>query len=172
MKKAGVVVGLTLILLAGVLFWVTSQMEKDDRAGEKRSSPAPSFVVEEPKETKTVDVKPSADSSQDNRQESGKTFMEFAEEELGEPKATYTEIMVVSKKKVVLLDGSVGTKENKQLVYSVDLLGNNTNSFSLYLNKSAYDALKVGDKLKVEYLIYENDIGTKFPAVINVEFTE
>lgn len=173
MKKAGIVVGLTLILLAGVLFWVTSQIEKKEgRAGEKQSSPAPSFIAESPKETREVNVKLSEDSGQDNRQESGKTFMEFVEEELGKPKASYTEIMVVSKKKVVLFDGSVGTKENKQLVYSVDLLGNNMNSFSLYLNKSAYDMLKVGDKLKVEYVIYENDVGTKFPAVISVEFTD
>lgn len=204
MKKAGIVVGTTLIVLAVVIFWLSKSLGGSETGGE--DSPPVSSVVETNQGDNLVGEQPTggAPSNSNGVENSGvttdgqqanpepvvepahsdtpvdreptppsKTFLELDESQLGEPSLTKTEIMVVADKRVVLLDGSVGTKENKQLVYSVGLLDSTNNTkFSLYLNKGAYDILSIGDKVKVEYLLYTNDIGTEFPAVITAEKVE
>jgi hypothetical protein len=195
MKKAGIVVGVTLIALACFIFWLVGN--KDSKKPEGVGvSPAPSSSVQisapvNPKDNGTTPVAPPVQPVQPVPQqpqpvpavpvqtqpqvESPKqVFMEFdesqVEKELGKPLSTRKELMIVAKKKIVLMDSNVTAKDNKQLVYAVDLLGNNNSTrLTLYLNGASYAGVGVGDRLQVEYSLYKNTAGVEFPVVINAE---
>lgn len=178
-KKAGIVVGVTIILLACGIFWFVNNMDKEGAEG----NPAPS-VQEKPNQQKVVTEQTNQSTQQPANQtgstgsnqqvqpqpsvEQKQVFSILDESELGNPFITRSEVMVVAKKKLVLMDSNFGEDTDKQLVYAVDLLyGDKT--MTLYLNGVAYKSLKVGDKLKVDYSIYKNDKGVEFPIINSVE---
>jgi len=181
MKKAGILVGSVLILLAVVIFWLSKSLgsSSEPKTGGADAPPVSHTIAPQP-QTGEADA-PSVSHMVASQPQSGgtdgnvvdapsKTFLELDESQLGEPVLTKTEIFVVADKKVIVLDGAVGTKLNKQLVYSVGLLDSSNNAkFSLYLNKAGYDTLNIGDRVKVQYYVFKNDVGTEFPAVISAE---
>jgi hypothetical protein len=183
LKKAGVVVGVTIILLAGILYWTAGNIKKGGAEGTKTpsaqisSSEALNGVTEKkitaikatPKEPvkETAPVQPVVQPViQPVIQKH--VFTELDESDLGSPIITRTEVMVVSSKKIILIDSNFGEKTDKQLVYCVDLLyGDGVLSF--YLNGSSYKSLTVGNKLKVDYEVYKNNNGVSFPVIVSVE---
>lgn len=186
-KKAGIIVSIVFIVLAVVIYWTVANLDKEDKAEPKVETPSKPKVMTEPTTVKqtttttekvveksepnqkevTVETKPVKQELTKIPADSKKVFSELAESDLGDPEANRTEVMVVSKKKVMVLDTKYGTKEGKQLVFAVDLLyGDDTMSFTM--NKVAYDDLSVGDKLKVDYSLYKNDKGVVFPAIVSV----
>ncbi|MNP20368.1 hypothetical protein D3C76_1129370 [compost metagenome] len=91
------------------------------------------------------------------------------ESDLGTPIKELDEVMIISKKKIVLLDGTT-IANGTQLAYCVDLTSNSTNqTLSLYTNGVVYDSLKIGDKLKIKYSLYKNDSNVEFPIIISAE---
>jgi hypothetical protein len=198
-KKAGIVVGLVAMLLAGFIYWYSHSLDTKKAADVKTTPAASSTSMEKPEpkpvpvsqttEKTTGEVKGNSspdDSSKSYNskpvspvtgsitdQEQERVFKELEEGDLGKPVATSTEILIVVKKKLVLMDGAYGTTENKQLVYAVDMLGNdNSTRLTLYLNQSAYSGVSLGDRLKVQYFTYKNASGVKFPVVISAEKPE
>lgn len=202
-KKAGIVVGIVIIVLAITIYVIAVKVgggtdqapEKDIRTEQKDITSVENeqpkvekqqVVVQEPKEEvqvepkkevvvveKEVPVKEEKGKQQttagdgiSSTKVGGSTFQDISSDSLGEPVTTKTEIMVVSAKRIQLMDGKYGTDEDKQLVYVADLLGGKE-TYHLYLNGSAYKGVKVGDKLKVKYSIYKNASGVEFPVIIN-----
>lgn len=110
--------------------------------------------------TTTSQVNPSAEKKP--KQE----FLKIDEEGMGQSVISRSEVMVVAKKEVIVLDGAVGTKKSKQLVYAVQMLSG-SDRFSLFLNGVVYKQVNVGEKLKVDYDVYRNDNGVDFPVVMN-----
>ena len=199
-KKAGIVVGLVAMLLAGFIYWYSHSLDTE-KAADVKTTPAASSTstektdpkpvpVSDTSKTNTGEVKDNSspdDSSKSynskpaspvtvtmpEQDEQEQVFKELEEGDLGKPVATSTEILIVVKKKLVLMDGAYGTSENKQLVYAVDMLGNDNNTrLTLYLNQSAYAGVSLGDRLKVQYFTYKNSSGVKFPVVISAEKPE
>lgn len=171
MKKAGIIVGITIVILALVIYWIATAVRSDREAGGIGDPPA-SFVSEGQQVVQTSGQPSSSTNNTGSNKNEEKVFMYFDDKSLGDPKDTKNEIMVVSKKKIVLMDAARGTREGKQLVYCVDLFGSDSEQISLYLNQTAYNSLDIGDKVRVKYLVYENNVGTKFPAVISAEKVE
>jgi lipopolysaccharide export system protein LptC len=181
-KKAGIIVGIALIAVACIIYWLVGNKTKK---GEGVNTPSPSSVsTPAPKVTSTstqqTPIEPSKTPTVTPAQVAvseipvgSQVFQELDEVSLGLPTITSEEIMVVAKKKVILLDSNYGAKEGKQLVYSADLLGNNNNTrLSLYLNKTAYDGIAIGDRLQVKYSVFSNNVGVQFPVVISAEKKE
>lgn len=183
-KKAGIVVGIIIFLLAGVIYWFVGNMEKQDAEGIK--NPSASFVEKEKPVVETEVEKqepqepvqtenPQTQPNQDNQPippvqvvEQKQVFIEIDESALGNPIITRTEVMVVAKKKIVVMDSNYGQNDGKQMVYSLELLSGEE-KISFFLNGVAYDSINVGDKLKVDYNVYKNNNGVSFPIIRNVE---
>jgi hypothetical protein len=181
-KKAGIVVGVTIILIACSLYWWVGTMDKP-KVGETTS---PTEVVQkEPKPVKpdkevVPEKKPEPTISAVTQptvveplpttpiEGQSQVFSILDDSDLGEPLITRTEIMVVSNKKVVLMDSNYGTEKGKQLVYAVDLIYGE-GLLTLYLNGVMYESLTVGDKLKVQYDVFKNDSGVSFPTITSVD---
>lgn len=189
--KAGVVVGVAIILLALAIFWIANGVNKDKEgentaskaveSSEKAEGVSKATTSEEKPATsqkKTEESKPSkvqetpskvATSASNGNTSAGEhVFSTIDYDDMGEPVKNRTEIMVISNKKVVLMDSSYGTTEGKQLVYAVDLLYGE-GVMTLYMNGQSFEELKVGDKLKVEYDMYTNNKGVLFPVILNAE---
>lgn len=188
MKKAGIVVGVTIIILAVALYWVVGNMKKDRAEGTTPSAQTLTNSKQTENKANTGGNKPDTTTQSNSvttapTQQSGNTtttpvqpitpvqkqvFKELDESELGNPITVRTEIMVVSSKKIILMDSNFGENNGKQLVYCVDLIyGDGTLNF--YLNGTTYQNLKVGDKLKVDYQVYKNNQGVSFPVIMSVD---
>lgn len=181
-KKAGIVVGIALFVVAGLLYWWFGGSH-DKKSGGENSSPVsyaqpqpsasqPTASVQQPTQSAPVGVSEPVQSAPVD--EPKKTFIEVddaqVKKELGDPVTTRKELMVVSKKKLVVMDSDVSSKAGKQMVYAIDLLGsNNSTTLTVYLNGAAYQGVSIGDRLMVEYAIYKNKVGVELPVVISVE---
>lgn len=186
-KKAGIVIGLVLVTLAIAIHFIFGVGKGDNPKNDPKptqgthatnppkvdTTPAPSLQQPVQQQTQQPQPQNQAPVSQD---QPSKVFSEFTESEfaksLGEPKSSNKEIMTVSSKKVVLMDSdsTAGSKTGKQLVFAVSLQGDNSDlKLTAYLNKDAYDTLNVGDKLTVDYEVYENVNKVKFPVIRGIQ---
>lgn len=180
MKKGGIIVGLVILALAGIIYWLAPVGEDANQEKpvvvEKVKAPVKQEVVQQPvKEVvKSETVVKSQTEVVKNTEETKplplyqNTFTEVSESSLGSPTYSSTELMVVSKKKMLVMDTAVGTDGGKQLLYAVEMIGGST-PVTLYLNGGAYSGLVLGDKLSITYTVYENIKGIKFPVVLGVE---
>lgn len=190
-KKAGIVVSLTIIAIACGIFWFVHSQESGEKEGVVTTPPSSNtetvkqpvtkqevvgavetpkvvepVVVAQPVE-KAVITQPVEQPITDVSGVRDHVFYDVDPDSLGKAVSKHTEVMIVSKKKAVVLDGQYGKKENKQLVFVLELMyGNETMDF--YLNGSAYQGINVGDKLKVDYEIHKNDVGVSFPVIMSV----
>lgn len=183
-KKAGILVGMVFIILVLVLNWMFNGNSETDTKAEGTKQPSaysvnqdntvkdeadkvPSTPVEEKPPTSVQQV----ETFDSTKGEKKKVFKEIEVSDLGKPVISRTEVMVVSKKKVIVLDGDAESSEGKQLVYAVDLLtGDET--LSLYINGVTFEQLRVGDKLKVVYNVHKNDANVDFPVIMSVDRIE
>lgn len=184
-KKAGIIIGALFIIAVLFLNWMFNGNKEDNTKAEGSKPPSAYSVtenkpVEKPKtpQVPSTPVKEDVptevtqvDTFDSNETTKKTAFKELEESDLGKPVISRTEVMVVSKKKVIVLDGDVATSESKQLVYAVDLLtGDET--LSLYLNGVTFNELRVGDKLKVVYNVHKNDANVDFPVIMSVDRVE
>lgn len=205
MKKAGIIVGVLILLLAFGIQWAVKRADNEGVDGGKvASAPSPAVTADEgssvpvdqpvvttPPVAPVVPVEPLVSGSSDGVAAlkegdvtadgtlSKRVYTEYDESEvkgaLGDPSVVKKELMTVSNKKVVLLDGDAvqGSKTSKQLVYAIEVLGSGTvGTLSIYVNGLAYDGVEVGQKLQVEYAVYRNANGVSLPVVITVEKQE
>ena len=84
----------------------------------------------------------------------------------------YEEIVVISSKKLLLIDEAVGEKEGKSLAFVFNVMTDSNRVLKLFVTETVYEQFKVGDKLKVNYKIITNDVGTEFPLIKRVTTTD
>lgn len=177
MKKAGTIIGVLIFLLALGVYWITQHISNSGVVG-VIASPTPVVASSQPSNsTPTTSADSSTSTStpqpkdtvipQQTQATSTHVFSTLSPSSLGQPYATNTEVMLVSDKTLVLLDSAYGTNQGKQLSYAVDLLYTG-GTLRLFLSQSAYNALSVGDKLKVSYAVYRNSAGVQFPVIQSV----
>lgn len=181
-EKAGIVVGCLFIILALLTYWMFGNKPEEKTPVTK--------LVPEVTETAKPTTKPTLPPSptegaapitkvepvQSSGVLSTTVFSEFPadtlEKELGEPIITNAEVMVVTNRKVTLLDynAGTGTTDGKQLSYSLTLLSaDNSRTLTAFMNASAFSGIAVGERLTVTYHIYKNANGVEFPLIVSIE---
>lgn len=148
-----------------------NKIEKKDSPSKDTGDQSDSSIMESSKEGVDVKINNGLQSSTLGTEEfNGKTFSIVDETEIGKPVKTRTELMVVSEKRMLLIDGEYGTKREKQLMYDITVSGDKQD-MHIYLNRNAYNSVRVGTKLKVKYAIYlggsNKDI--EVPVVLDVK---
>lgn len=195
-KKAGLIAGVVLLIIAIILKF-TIGVIADKRAGhsnstlEDNASKSQQSVQKEETQNSSnsntkvdegvngaTNVKNNTTNNSNNTttnnsnsvtSSNDKKQTTLEESDLGTPIKELDEVMIISKKKIVLLDGTT-IANGTQLAYCVDLTSNSTNqTLSLYTNGVVYDSLKIGDKLKIKYSLYKNDSNVEFPIIISAE---
>ena len=186
-KKAGIVIGIVVVLLTIAIVIGVNHMSKEKVKTNKNVSNtnvANSSGNNSNKQVIIVSEKDIGGVSKDNiskddlikntsetkSSRSNKTFIEIDEDSLGDYESQ-EEIVLVSKKKLVVLDNN-SNKGYKQLSYCIDLILNDGTVLSYFVPLTSYESIIVGDKVKVIYNIYKNDNGTKFPTILSVSRVE
>lgn len=193
-KKAGIIVGVVIIVVALALnfFFNRDKEPKDGVADngtidninqiptqqESIQQPVVQEPVEQPKKeqpTKNSNPKESSDldiSKPTDTKTTGTQVLTVDEGQLGEAIRTETEIVILSKKRVILLDSNTNSTSGMQIVYSLDLITSNNISLSHMVSGGTYEAFEVGDKLKLTYSVYKNVNGVDFYAIDSLEQVE
>jgi hypothetical protein len=68
----------------------------------------------------------------------------------------------------MMIDENTDSSEPKMLTYCFDVLTPENMKLTLFVTNVVYTQYNVGDMLKVNYQIYQNDKGIQFPLVLNV----
>lgn len=145
----------------------TGQVTGGTKETSSNTQVAPSEPVKVQPDTKTTkDATTTAQVNPPVEKKAKQEFLKIDESDMGQSVISRSEVMVVAKKEVLVLDGDVGTKNSKQLAYTVQMLSG-SDRFSLFLNGDVYKQIKIGEKLKVDYNVYRNDKGVDFPVVMN-----
>lgn len=198
-KRHGIIVGVTILIVALAITMVSSMLKKKE--GVKDKQPSLSVSQDKGSTSDGGNVKPSttdnssnsnvtqsnggntvvleedvtkpgANTNSNNSSNVGTTgIFEVSEDVIANPTDVINEIMLVSSKKVMLLDLDVNSNANKQMVYVVDMLSADGKKVSLYVNGVVYDDLKVGDTLNIHYNKYVNKNGVEIPLVLQATKT-
>lgn len=176
MKKAGIIIGVLVIIVAVVLFGLSQVIEKKN--AEKLTN-VPNVKVtdnvkqenkEEPKVTQTpVVVEKPVEKIVEKVVE--KTISEVStinKSTLGAPYLEKEEIVVIAGKRLLLIDEKYDSKESKMLTYCFDVLTPDNAKLVLFMTEKSYDSYNVGDKLMVKYNVYKNVNDVLFPVVLSV----
>lgn len=190
MKKAGIIIGVLIILLAVGIFAISKNIEKGKSTKGTSSNkqtqvtkvpitetplptattiPEPTEIVT-PEPTVEPTVEPKVEPTEVPKQTSA--VLSFTEEELGAPSKEREEIVVISAKRVLLVDEQYGTSQGKMLTYCFDVLTPDNKKLILFVTDVVYDSFNIGDKLKVVYKVFINDAGAEFPIVSSVSSVE
>lgn len=175
-KKAGIIVGIVVIVLAVVIWRIGVANSKPDIVDSNRGNQS-DVVGGLPEDLNGSESSIGGNNGGDTnvtpvqqtpvvQVPSTPAVTELVDSDLGEIKAVKNEIMVIAKKKIVVLDKVYGDR-GKQLAYCLDLLNSTNDNFSLYVNGSVYKDLNVGDKLAIEYNLHSNDSGAEFPIILS-----
>lgn len=179
MRKAGIILGVLFFIVAIVLFFFLSNVDK-----EKANINVDKNITSV--ENKGDITKPGVDTKDNETDETSETpkpvetivektitkeissIKTINEGSLGVPVSQLEVITVISNKRVILLDESPDTDGKKMLTYCFDVLTPDNTSLVLFVTKTVYDGYKIEDKLKVVYDVYKNDKGVEFPIVSSV----
>lgn len=182
MKKAGIIVGCVIIVLAIAIWWVANMITSS--GGSKKvtkptPTPQPSVVVVSP--SPTVSSEPVASKEpvivvEPERVEDVKPVIESHTTSITEIDETTLganvlrkEVGVIASKKLLLISNEINGVWTNQLQYVVEVLNTNSEKISLYLTESAYTSLEVGDKVLLSYKVFTNDAGIDFYVVVEAD---
>lgn len=185
-KKAGIIVGVLIILLALGLNWFfgkdtkkVSEIDINQPNEQVIQEPVIESVVQQPvTPPEVIEEQPVVQTPQVpvnntvHQQQTPTSMSEVDLTQLGNPIKEETEVVIISKKRVILLDSSPSSTTNKQLAYSLDLITGKNTQLNHFVSSTTYDAFNVGDKLKLTYNVYVNDNGVEFPTIMSVELVE
>lgn len=180
MKKAGTIVGVLVILLALGIYWWADGKEKSKT---EQKPVTTQQVQDNSKQQQNNEQQVQQPVSQQNNNQNQQTtietnpqvtptYTEVDVSQLGTPHTTKEEVMVVSNKRVILLDGNPNSTSSKQIAYSLDLMTADKQPLTHFVGKSVYDSFSVGNQLKVTYEVYKNVNNIKFPSIISVELVQ
>lgn len=194
-KKAGILFGITCIIITIVVFFFLGKVEKNiensessskteqvetikDTENEDNGEKVDTIENEKDKENQNTDIttpsvtQPPVEKEIVIKEVSGVTTINESELSLNDKSDVKEVIVYIENKRLVLIDESIDTPNNKMLVYCFDTTSPNGEHLMLYMTKSAYDEYTVGDKLSVIYQVYTNNVGTKIPIVYAVNAVE
>lgn len=160
---------------------IVEQQEKENEVVGKESGEEEEEVDSKVKSTVEPTVKPTTEPTEKSSdkdkvseeiKEVSNTFEVFAEKDLDtlSKGTSMNEVMVIASKYVVLL--SDNKKDNKQLMYVIDLFTSSGDCLSYYVSQSVYNSVEIGDKLKVGYCVYKNSNKVEFPVIESVSVVE
>lgn len=184
-KKAGIIVGVLIIILALVLNWMFNGEDKKEinpnkATTEISNAPAPQPTATVPNNTQQQVVTTQPVVNQPVQQvgtgqpvqqitTTTTTISEVDITQLGESTNEETEVVLISKKAVILLDANPNSNDGKQLAYSLELITGSNAKLQHYVSATVYEAFAVGDKLKLTYNVYKNTNGVVFNTIKSVE---
>lgn len=91
---------------------------------------------------------------------------------LGDNISEQDEIMLVSKKRLILLDEGYGTDTGKMLNYVVDMYSTDQLHLVLPVNAGVWENIAVGDQVQVNYKVYTNKSGVRFPVIVSATLVQ
>lgn len=191
MKKAGIVLGIFFIVIAILLCvfglkFINKEESQEPNSGVTENisnseinqpsveqqpvieqSPAveQTPVVEQPP---VVEQSPTVDVVEKVITKEVSGVMTIDETGLGEPISTKEVIVHITNKRIMMIDENTDSSEPKMLTYCFDVLTPESMKLTLFVTNVVYTQYNVGDMLKVNYQIYQNDKGIQFPLVLNV----
>lgn len=191
MKKAGIVLGIFFIVIAILLCvfglkFINKEESQEPNSGVTENisnseinqpsveqqpvveqSPAveQTPVVEQPS---VVEQSPTVDVVEKVITKEVSGVMTIDETGLGEPISTKEVIVHITNKRIMMIDEDTDSTEPKMLTYCFDVLTPENMKLTLFVTNVVYTQYNVGDMLKVNYQIYQNDKGIQFPLVLNV----
>lgn len=182
MKKAGILIGLFFFVAAIVVFLLTNNAEESKKVKENPTQQTqaveqkqPEEKKEENKKDKEVEKEKEVEPVQPIVQEPQvvekvitkeiSSVMTISEGDLTTLLKEEEVIVMISNKRIMLIDENPGGNDKKTLTYCFDVLTPDNSSIVLFVTKSVYDTYKVQDRLKVAYKVYVNDKGVQFPIV-------
>ena len=180
MRKAGIIIGVLFFIVAIVLFFFLSNIDKNEPDTLDDGVGVVENIEDKDKTTKNPENEPEETPETPETPKPVETIIEkvitkeissvktINEGTLGEPILENEVITVIANKRIILLDESPDTENKKMLTYCFDVLTPDNTSLILFVTKTVYDAYKIEDKLKVNYEVYKNDIGVEFPIVSTV----
>lgn len=185
-KKAGLIIGVLIILVALGLNWFfnkdgkeVSEIDIKQPNQTKVEEPVKQPVVQQPIEQPqqvvqqpVVETTPQQVQNEPQQVVTKSSLTEVDLTQLGNPVKEETEVVIISKKRVILLDSSPNSSSNKQLAYSLDLITGSNNQLNHFVSANTYEAFNVGDKLKLTYNVYRNVNGVEFPTIKSVELVQ
>lgn len=186
MKKAGIVLGVFFIIIAIVLcIFGMKFINKEPNSNEVVENTEVQTPVEnnqqdvstevsntQPIETPVVETQTPVVSETQivekvvTKEVSG--VMTIDESGLGEPIATKEVIVHITNKRIMMIDEDTDSTNPKMLTYCFDVLTPENMKLTLFVTNVVYTQYNVGDMLKVNYQLYENNKGIQFPLVLNV----
>ena len=180
-KKAGIITGVCIIIV-GVLISVIANKyvsNKDKNENQDNSVIQNSQVVSGDKIKDTTDDTKNKDMDKENLSNNGSNFdsngtrvLEISESQILTEGRTTSDIMVITGKKVQLVDTEINSVD-KQLFYVLELLSKSSdNKLNLYVNGDVYNDVEIGDKLEVGYRVQVNDMGVNFKLIQSVRLLE
>jgi hypothetical protein len=171
MKRAGIIVGVFLLILAiGIFFIVNREPKKANEISEEKT------VTEEPVEEKTpikkekeepkviVEEKIVEVEVEKEVEVKVSEIKEIDENKLETP-TRKEEIVFLSKKRLLLLDEAPKENHSKNLAYNFILVTSDNKEIKLFVTGVVYEQFEIGDKLKIEYDLFENSNNVEFPVI-------
>lgn len=157
-KKAGLIVGSLLIVLAVVIVLIATGGSSKDKESVKPNKESKAETTAKVTETVTTVTQ------QEEEPELKSAVVPIDEETLPKPKVT-EEIGIVQSKTVALIDG--------QLYYTLNMLvGADNMQLTYIVSRTGYEAANTGTRVKVHLECYVTANGTAYYLVSGVEAIE
>ena len=187
-RKAGIIVGLILVGIALAVVMITNGVrmkaseeppvdtsveatESGDSNTSSQTETSTQSGVSEDNESsgETVTTQPTTPVVSTPVKEDRNIYLEYNEGNLKDLKVSdeITEVMVVSSKKVVLLDSA--NSDSYQFVHACEFLTSSNLKLSYFISSSTYDSVEIGEQLRVTYKVYTNANDLDMPVIVKVD---
>ncbi|HBE9444510.1 hypothetical protein [Clostridioides difficile] len=174
-KSQGIIISIILLLITIGIYFLSSNINKKEISNEsknkievKKTQPQNDTDININKENRTSNKNEIDSNNIEEPLVQTSSIKEVSNDILQYFNAPKTEIMIVSKKKVMLADLDKSSKSGKQILFALELLNSDNETISLYVNQNIYNTISIGNKLNVLYSIYINDNGIKIPFLNEV----
>ena len=99
--------------------------------------------------------------------DSKNVYLEYNDSKLKDLRVSeeITEVMVVSSKKVVLLDPA--NLQDYQFVHACEFLTSSNHRLTYFISSSTYDSIEIGEQLQVTYKVYTNANKLDMPVIVH-----
>lgn len=176
-KKAGIIVGAILIIISISIFYLTKNIDrKENLQGKtiKNETKIKGSNINDVENKNNINKNKKNKENVINNEDINQSLIQTSSiKEISNDILKYfnnprTEIMIVSKKKLMLADLNKSEKDEKQILFVMELLNSNNEKISLYVNQNVYNTMEIGNKLNVTYNTYTNTNGIKIPFICEV----
>ncbi|MDM9944017.1 hypothetical protein [Clostridioides difficile] len=176
-KKAGIIVGAILIIISISIFYLTKNIDKKENLQGKtikNETKIKDSNINDVKNKNNINKNKKSDENIMNNEDINQSLIQTSSiKEISNDILKYfnnpqTEIMIVSKKKLMLADLNKSEKDEKQILFVMELLNSYNEKISLYVNQNIYNTMEIGNKLNVTYNTYINTNGIKIPFICEV----